>query len=130
MRLVLAMITALLAIPAFAQDAAVETTEVEGTVVRLHVHDFLKADELQVLRLVATNADARGVFVPEGEGFAALAVAPREGFVRKGAPVPSATAVAGAETAEAAAAQATEACNGAKKRGPDCVIVLEVAAAP
>ncbi len=128
MRLVLALIAAFTSSAAAAQDVAVETTEVEGTVVRLHVHDFLKKDELEVLRMVATNADARGFFVPEGDGFAALAVAPREGFVRRGQPVPSATAVAGAETAEVAAAQATETCNAARKRGPDCVVVLEVAA--
>lgn len=128
MRLALSVVIGLAASAAVAEEVPVETTEVDGTVVRLHVHGFLKEDELEVLRLVATNADARGVFVPEGAGFAAVAVAPEEGFVRKGQPVPSATAVAGAETPEAAAAQATEACNAARERGPDCVVVLEVAA--
>jgi hypothetical protein len=125
-----AMVLALVmtAAAAAAEEVKVETTEAEGVEVKVYTYDFLSKDELTTLRLVATNADARALFVPEGDGFAALAVAPREGFIKGGQPVPSATAVAGLPDAAAAAAQAVDACNKAKSRGPDCVVVLEVAA--
>ncbi len=113
---------------ACAGEVEVETTAGEGGEVKVYLYDFLSKDELATLRLVATNADARAIFVPEGKGHAALAVAPREGFIKKGQPVPSASAVAGVADAASAAAQAIDTCNKAKTRGPDCVVVLEVAA--
>jgi hypothetical protein len=112
---------------ALAQDAAVEVAEVKGGTVTVHLLDFLTDEERTVLRVVQTNDDARALFVPEGAGFGALAVSPREGLVRDGAPVASAQAVAGLPDIEAARAQAISLCNAARKRGPDCVVVLEVA---
>ena len=110
-----------------AQPVPTETAELQGAQVTLHLHPFLTAEELATLRVVMTNTDALALFVPAGSGFAALAVAPREGFVRNGLPVESAQAIGGATSAELAASGARAACDGLKGRGPDCVTVLEVA---
>lgn len=112
---------------AAAEDVPVEEAEITGGTVTVYLHPFLTDEETTVLRLVQTNDEARALFIPEGKGFAAMALAPREGLVRRGAPVPSAQAVAGLADLETARAQAVEACNAVKRRGPDCVVVLEVA---
>lgn len=118
---------------AAAQEAAevpVETAELGDNVVTIHLHPFLTEEEISLLRLVATNADALALFVPEPGGHAAMAVSPDEGFVRDGAPVASAIAVGQLADSAAARASATEQCNAARqkqrKRDPECVVVLEV----
>lgn len=113
--------------PAAAQSVEPEVTETPEATVRFYPHDFLTDEEVATLRLVASNPEARAIFIPTGKGFAALAVAPREGFVRKAQPVESATAVAGATDAAGAAADALAGCEARRKRRPECVIVLEVA---
>jgi hypothetical protein len=118
----------LTALPAAADTVPVETATADGVEVRLHLHPFLTPEELATLRLVATNAEARAIFVPTGAGFAALAVAPAEGFVRDALPVDSAVAVGGAATAEGAAKDAREGCDARRKADTPCVLVLEVAA--
>lgn len=116
---------------AFAADPVpTEVNQIDDTMITLYLYPFLTEEEVSLLRLVATNADALAVFVPEGGGFAAIAVAPREGFVRDGQPVESAVAVAHLPDAATARDDALAGCMAAKKRGPDCVIVLEVAAPP
>lgn len=118
---------------AAAQDAEVvpvETAELGENVVTIHLHPFLTPEEATLLRLVATNAEALALFVPEPGGFAAMAASPVEGVVRNGVPVPSAIAVGQLPDAEAARTSATEQCNAARerqrKRDPECVVVLEV----
>lgn len=127
MRLGLVLAGILAAGMAPAQEVEVETAELDGTLITLHLHPFLKEDEVAMLRMVAASKEALSLFVPEGEGFAALAVSPREGFIRDGVPVPSAQALGGAETAILAAEGAEAECTRLKKRGPDCVTILEVA---
>lgn len=107
----------------------VETGTLEGAKVTIYTWDFLTKDELAALRLVLDNKDALALFVPaDGKGgFAALAVSPDDGFIRDGALSPSATAIAGFETQEAASQAAVDACNKARKGEKDCTIVLEVA---
>lgn len=105
----------------------VEVTQSATAQVTLKLYPFLTEEEVQFLRIMATNDQALAVLVPAGGGFGAMAVAPKEGFVRKGAPVPSATAVAQFPDAVTAAADALAKCNAARKRGPDCLVVLEVA---
>ncbi|MCH8466521.1 MAG: hypothetical protein LAT78_08140 [Roseinatronobacter sp.] len=112
---------------ALAQMPEVETYQLGAVEVRVIAQPFLTEEELMTLRLVGQNPDALALFVPEGTGFAALAVAPDEGFVRAGMPVNSAMALSGLESADAASAAALEACNGARAGGADCVLVLEVA---
>lgn len=113
---------------AMAGDVPVETNVLNGAKVVLHVQPFLDATELATLRLVLSNADALSVFVPKAGGFAAMAVAPDEGFLRNGQPVASATALGGLPDAKAAAAEALAACDQKRNAaGAACVLVLEVA---
>lgn len=115
------------AVSAQEADVPVETNKTATALITLKLYPFLTKEETQLLRIMATNEQALAVLVPEGGGYGAIAIAPKEGFVRDGAPVPSAVAVAQFPDAAAAAADALGKCEAAKKRGPDCVVVLEVA---
>lgn len=128
LRVVLACMAVMAGGMAVAQEVPVETATVDGATVTLHLHPFLTPEELATLRVVMSNKDALALFVPSGKGFAALAVAPREGLMRDGLPAESAQAMGGAETAELASTGARAECDRLKKRKPDCVTVLEVAA--
>jgi hypothetical protein len=119
-----------LALPAAAQTVPVETGTLAGQQITLHLHPFLTPEDLALLRLVATNEQALALFVTRPGRHAALALAPAEGLVRAGQPVPSAAALADLPTPEAARAAALEGCERARREGPACVVVLEVAPAP
>jgi hypothetical protein len=116
---------ALLTFPALA-DVAVEKSVNGASSVTLYVQPFLDATELATLRLVATNKDALALFVPSSKGYAALAAAPKEGFIKEGAPVASAVALSDLPDAATASDAALKACNAARKTKDDCVILLEV----
>lgn len=125
----LAAVLCLGALPVLAQEVPVETAKLGKSNVTLHVHPFLTEEELATLRLVMTNKDALAVFVPGKPGsFAAMAMAPDEGFIRDGAPVVSAMALADFADAATAAAEAMAACDAARKAKSkaSCVVVLEV----
>lgn len=125
---VLAGIVALgLSSMALAQQTGAERYQLDGIEVTVLTHGFLSEEELMTLRLVGQNRDALSIFIPEGSGFAALAVAPNEGFVRAGMPVDSASAISGLPDIGAARDAALEACDAARNGGPACQIVLEVA---
>ena len=121
---------ALLALPAIAADVAKEETTNGNSVVTLYLHHFLDATELATLRLVATNKDALALFVPSDKGFAALAVAPDEGFVKDGKPVASAIALSDLPDAETASIDALKACNTARTTDAECVLLLQVGPKP
>jgi len=112
---------------ASAQQAEAELYQLNGVEVSVMTHAFLSEDEMMTLRLVGQNGDALAVFVPEGPGYAALAIAPDEGFVRDGIPVDSAIAMSGLQDIESARVAALEACDAARQTAQDCVIALEVA---
>ncbi len=112
---------------ASAQQANSEQYRMDGLEVTVVSHAFLTDEELMTLRLVGQNRDALSLFVPEGDGYAALAVAPAEGFVRAGEPVPSAIAMAGLPDIDSARSSALEACNSVRQSGAECQIVLEIA---
>lgn len=113
-----------------AQDAVpVEVTTLGTSQVTLHLHSFLAQDELTVLRLVAQDANALALFVPAGEGFAAMAASPDDGFIRDGVPVSSAVALSGIADGATAQADALAACEAARKGAAACVLVLEIAPA-
>jgi hypothetical protein len=116
----------LLATAAMAEDVKVETAELGASVIALHVQPFLTETELATLRVVLTNEEALKLFVPSDKGFAALAVSPDDGFMKDGALVPSATALADLPDAKTAAKEAIAACDKAKKGKEPCVIVLEI----
>ncbi|MCC5955576.1 MAG: hypothetical protein JJU07_05695 [Natronohydrobacter sp.] len=110
-----------------AQQSGAERYQLDGVEVTVVTHGFLSEDELMTLRLVGQNREALSIFIPEGSGFAALAVAPNEGFLRAGMPVDSASAISGLPDIGTARDAALDACNAARNGGPDCQIVLEVA---
>lgn len=115
---------------AFAQDVPVETTTLGVSSVTLHLHPFLTEAELATLRLVMTDEQALGLFAPGTLGFAALAVSPDDGFIRDGAPMGSAVAVADLSDAVSARAAAMQGCEAAKQGEAACVVVLDIAPAP
>lgn len=113
-----------------AEEAVKTETATLGTsAITLHLHPFLTEEELTVLRLVLVNEDALKMFVVSNSGHAALAVAPDEGFVRDGALVPSAKALADLPDPETARTDALKACDEARKGDAACVVVLEIAPA-
>jgi hypothetical protein len=117
----------LMAGQATAADVPVETATLGKAEVTLHVHPFLSDEELVALRLVLTNEDALALFVPGKGGHAALAVSPDDGFIRDGALVKSAVALAEMADAAAASVGALTACEAAKAGKAACVVVLNVA---
>jgi len=110
-----------------AQDMQAENYQLDGVQITVIPHPFLAEDELMTLRLVGQNSDALELFVPEGSGYAALAIAPEEGFVRNGVPVDSAIAISGLQDIATARSSALEACDAARQTAQECVIALEVA---
>lgn len=124
------LVAALAAFGASAASAGIVPME-EATLgkaqITLHVHDFLKDDELAALRLVLVNSDALALFVPKSGGHAAMAVSPDEGFIRDGALVKSAVALADLPDAATAQTEAVKACDALRKGKAACVVVLEVA---
>jgi len=104
-----------------------EQFEMEGARIILHLHDFLTSEELDTLRIVGTVPQALMLFMGSAEGHAAIAVAPDEGFIRDGAPVESAAALAELPDARAAATAAREQCDRQRTTVQPCVVVLEIA---
>lgn len=127
--LVLAGALGLVAAPVVAQ-VATETTQLGDFTITLYLQDFLTADDLTTLRIVAKDKDALALFVPAGGGFAALAASPEDGFTKDGMPATSASAISGLPDAASAATQAIAACQAASKAKAPCVVLLEVAPAP
>ena len=109
-----------------AQAVPTEISRLSGSKITLHVHPFLTEAELVTLRLVASNKDALKLFVTSNKGYAAIAVAPGEGFLRDGMPVASAFAIAELPDAETALAEALKGCDAARNGGEACVVVLEI----
>jgi hypothetical protein len=131
MRAILVMAALGAAGMAQAQEVPVETGTLGGSQITLHVQPFLTPEELATLRLVMTNEQALAIFVPDAtKGFAAMAAAPDEGFIRESKPVASAVAIAGMGDATAAREAAMQGCEAARKEGEPCVTVLEIAPAP
>jgi hypothetical protein len=118
---------------ALAEDVQVEVSILDASQVTLHIYPFLKAEELATLRLVATNRDALSVFVPSKDAshFAALALAPADGFLQDGAPAATAVALSDFPDAQAANTAALAACDAQRDPSTEaCVVVLEVGPAP
>ncbi len=116
--------------PAAQAEQATEVTTLGSSTITLTLWEFLTDEELTVLRLVATDANALALFVPDAAGFSALAASPDDGFIRDGVPAASAIALSGLADAEAARTSALAECTAKKAGAADCVVVLEVAPAP
>lgn len=121
------LVVATTGLAAAQSTVAAEVTELGQSRVTVHAHPFLKKDELQTLRVVAAHEEALKLFVSGKKGHAAIAAAPREGFLRNGVPVTSAIALSELPDAETARRDVLAACNAARKGGPECVVILEVA---
>lgn len=111
---------------AVAQDVMTEVYHLGEFEVRVLLHSFLTEDEMTTLRAVGQSQEALGLFVSEGPGYAALAVAPDEGFMRNGLPVESAIALSGLDTLSEARRAANAACNSARTSSAACVTVLAI----
>jgi hypothetical protein len=129
MRFPLIAALALLPLHALAQAVPTEVQTLGTSQVTVHLHPFLTPEEQGALRLVASNEQALALFMPRAGRHAAIAVAPGEGFIRGGQPVASAIAMSDLPDTEKARAAAIEGCEAARKKGPACVIVLDVAPA-
>lgn len=114
---------------AMAGDVPVEVSKLGGSQIKLHIYPFLNAQDLKTLRLVATNKQALAIFVPSNDKklYAAMALAPDDGFLKDGAPAETAIAISNFADAAAAAKQTAATCDAKRnKKGKPCVIVLEV----
>jgi len=117
----------LAAVPVVAQTVPTEVFTLDAVDVTLHLHPFLTDEESTTLRVVGQSPDALALFLPAGNSFGAIALAPKDGFIRDGQPVDSASAVADLPDAAQARDAALMECNAARTGGPSCVIVLEIA---
>ena len=125
------LVAAVIGLPglALAQDIPTEVQTLGKQQVTVHLHPFLTPEEQATLRVVASNEQALALFVTRPGRHAAIAVAPGEGFIRGGQPVASAVAMSDLPDTEKARTAALEGCEAARKKGPACVIVLDVAPA-
>lgn len=104
-----------------------EVIEGADATVTLYPYSFLADDELEILRQIAQSAPAREALLGDGDGYAAIAAAPLEGFFRDGAPVESAVALSQLLDAETAREEALAACDAARSTDEPCVVLMEVA---
>jgi hypothetical protein len=121
---------AVLAGAAGAETVQAERAKIGAVEVTLYPYEFLNDEELAALRLVLTNDQALALFIPGKGGHAALAVSPDDGFIRDGALVKSAVALAELPDAAKAEAEVLKACNAVKSGNAACVVVLTVAPSP
>ena len=104
----------------------VEHFMLQGAQVSVILHPFLTEEEVGLLRVVGASPEALELFVPESGRYAALAVAPGDGFIREGIPVTSAVAVGDLPDIEAARSAARAGCDEVRVTREDCEIVLEI----
>lgn len=126
---VAALLGVLSASAVLAQGVPVETTVLGQSKIALHLHGFLTAEDLATLRFVASNHDGLGLFIQNGARFAVIVLAPEEGFLRGGQPVPSATAMSDLPDLASARQAALSRCNELRQSKPACVVALEVSPA-
>jgi hypothetical protein len=125
-RAISGLAVAMMAVPVQAQDIPRETYVLDGAEVTVFLHPFLSEEGVAMLRLVGQNRDALSLFVPDGAQFAAMAVAPDDGFVSDGLLAETAVAVADLPDLDAARAAALDGCDAARSGGESCVIALEI----
>ena len=103
-----------------------ETFSLGGNTVTVHAFEFLDQQELDTLRLVGTDPQALALFMGEGSGHGAIALAPDQGFIRDGMPAPGVAALAQLPDAETAREAALSMCEQERGSGSACVVVLEL----
>ena len=123
----LALTAALAATPAIAAET--ETYTLVDSTVTVHAHDFLTPEELDTLRLVGNDPQALALFMGDGPGHGAIAVAPAQGFIRVGMPAQGVAALAQLPDPDTARDAALSLCEAERSSGPSCVVVLELAPA-
>lgn len=125
----LAITTALVTVAAAVMASESETYTLGDSSVTVHAHEFLTPEELDTLRLVGNDPQALALFMGDGPGHGAIAVAPAQGFIRDGMPAQGVAALAQLPDAETARNAALSMCEQERSTGPSCVIVLELAPA-
>ncbi|MCC5983695.1 MAG: hypothetical protein JJU42_04950 [Rhodobacteraceae bacterium] len=115
-----------LAAPLPAGAAERETYQLQGSTVTVIAHDFLNEQEMQTLRLVGTDPQALALFMGDGAGHGAIAVAPAQGFIRDGMPAAGVAALAQLPDAQSARDAALAMCEEERQSGPGCTVVLEL----
>jgi hypothetical protein len=108
-------------------QVATETMTLGDFSITLHLQPFLTEDDLGILRMIATSADALALFVPDAKGFSAMAASPDEGFVTGGMPAASVMAMGGLADAPTAARDAIAGCQKAAQTPTPCALLLEIA---
>jgi hypothetical protein len=111
---------------ASAQQVPTEVTRAGGVEITLHIHPDLAEEDRALLRALSASPDALAALLGS-DGFAAIALAPAEGMARGGVPAESAIAIGQLPDAAAARTAALEGCTTARRSGPACVVVLEMA---
>lgn len=118
------------ALGALAWGAAAQQTQTfthDSAEVRLTLPDALSAEDRSMLEIIAATPDVLATMLDTAAGHAAIALAPGEGMIQDGVPPASATALGGLPNAESARREALQRCEEARRGGPACVVVLEVA---
>lgn len=121
-----ALVLGLTAAPAWA-EVATETATLGDFAITLHIQPFLSEEDLGILRMIATSTDALALFVPDAQGFSAMAASPDEGFVKDGVPAASVMALGGLVDAQTAARDAIAGCQAAAQTPTPCALLLEIA---
>ncbi len=117
----------LLAGAARADLPPLETSDLGDVGVSIWTYNFLQADEADYLRMLMTRPSALMESWMPITGHGALAVSPDEGLWRAEGRTPSAVAVGGMASAEAASGAALAGCNALRQGAAGCIVVLQVA---
>ena len=126
-RLTLLLAASLAALPALVAAQQTQTFTHDAAEVRLTLPDTLSEEDRSLLEIIAATPDVLATMLDTAAGHAAIALAPAEGMIRDGVPPESATALGGLPNADAARREALRMCEAARRDGPACVVVLEVA---
>lgn len=114
--------------PLAAQEAPPrDVTRADGVEMTLHRFDWLRPDDLATLTAIMQTAELRTMLLGPGGDYAALALAPADGLLAPEGVAATAQAVAQLPDAQTARARALELCDGARRGGRSCAVVLEVA---
>lgn len=123
--LLLGAVLAALPVAAVAQETRTFTHP--DAEVRLTLPPELSAEDRAMLEIIAATPEVLTSMLENAAGHAAIALAPGEGMMQDGAPPASATALGGLPDAATAQSEALGLCEAARRAGPACVVVLELA---
>jgi hypothetical protein len=103
-----------------------KTAETPDVTISIWTYLSLEDEEVALLNTFLGQPSLLQGWLPL-TGYGALAIAPDEGLWRQGARVPSAVAVGGMTSYEAASVAALAGCNALRQTAQPCLVVLQVA---